>query len=58
MNMAKMGRPPKKASEKHSKKILLAVTPGEWRAVRTDAKKAGLTVTGLLLRPWRKGRGE
>ena len=56
MDMAKMGRPRKKASEKHSRKILLAVTPKEWRTIRADAKKAGLTVTGLLLKPWREGR--
>jgi hypothetical protein len=51
----RMGRPPKPASERLTKQVNVMLTKAEWRALLAVARKEGLTLSGLLMRPWRKG---
>jgi len=50
----RMGRPPKRASEKYSKTVCMKVTKAEYAALKAEARKRGVTVSALLLGPWRK----
>ena len=50
----RMGRPPKPARLKMSKFIGVKVTPDEYRRLRIEARRAGLSIPALLMRPWRK----
>jgi len=54
----RMGRPPKKASEKYSRTVCVKVTQAEYRALRAEAKRRGVTLSALLLAPWRKGSNQ
>jgi len=51
---AKMGRPPKPRAEKQSERIAVNVTPAEYRAIKEDAKAAGLSLSAYLLDCWKK----
>jgi len=51
----KMGRPPKSASEKQSRQINIRVTQAEWKILEAEAKRRGISISALLMKPWRKG---
>jgi hypothetical protein len=51
---AKMGRPRKRAAERRSVQLCVAMTPGEARGLLEAARKAGLTRSELVMRPWRE----
>ena len=48
------GRPPKKKAEKQSKRIMVYLTPDEYKRFEAEAKKEGLSLASLIMRPWRK----
>jgi len=49
-----MGRPPKPPGEKFSEIISLKLTRAEKRRLVAEAKRLGISVSALLMRPWRK----
>lgn len=53
----RMGRPPLSAKKKRSRGITVRMTPDEHERLQAEARKQGLTVSELLMRPWR-GRGK
>ena len=53
---AKMGRP-RKDTEVRAKIISVRATPLERGKILRDARAAGLSVSDLLLRPWRERKG-
>jgi hypothetical protein len=48
------GRPPKPLARRRSVKLTLRLTLEERRAIQAEAKRKKLTVSGMLLGPWRK----
>lgn len=52
----RLGRPPKAPSERRGVTITMRLTEDELARVRAAAKREGVTVTELLLRPWQKKR--
>lgn len=54
----KMGRPPKKASERRSRPVTLRMTPAEHEQLIRDAGASGLCVSGYLQKCWGKVRME
>jgi hypothetical protein len=50
----KMGRPPKPAGERRVHSWTLAMTRGELRRLKAEAKRQGVSPSVLLLRPWRE----
>lgn len=53
--MKKMGRPRKLKAEKQSKKVTVYLTPAEQARLERLAKKEGLPLAVLIMRPWREG---
>jgi hypothetical protein len=51
---SKMGRP-LKGKEKRSIHLMVKITPGEARALKATAKREGISVGELVMKPWRKG---
>lgn len=51
---AKMGRPRKPRGEKWSETIMVRMKPVERRFLEAEAKKAGISLSSLLMRPWRE----
>ena len=49
-----MGRPPKPPHEKRGQVLCIRVTAQERRHLDRDAKKLGLSLGELLMRPWRE----
>jgi predicted HicB family RNase H-like nuclease len=49
----KMGRPPKPKAEKQGECIMVRVTKAERAHLEAQAKKAGLSLSSLLMQPWR-----
>ena len=49
----KMGRPPKPRAEKYSRIVCLKMTQAEYRALRAEAERLGISLGALLMRPWR-----
>ena len=49
------GRPPKPRAEKQSEIIGVCVTPGESKKLKAEAKRLGVSLSALLMEPWRKG---
>lgn len=49
-----MGRPPKPEAERHGRLVCVRVTAAELAALRAAAKERGLSLTDLILEPWRK----
>ncbi len=47
------GRPPMKKAEKHSRRIMVYLTPDEYKQFEAEAKKEGLSLASLIMRPWR-----
>jgi len=50
----KRGRPPVPAKEKARRFLSLRVTDDQLKAIQAEAKRQGVTVSDLLLKPWRK----
>ncbi len=50
---AKMGRPPKPPREKWGVKITVYMTDEERAALEREAEQAGLSLSAILMRPWR-----
>lgn len=50
-----MGRPPLPPSERQARIVSVRVTEAELKMLRAEAKRRGVTVSALLLGPWRKG---
>ena len=49
-----MGRPPKPPAEKMSECIMVRVTPAERMRLEAHARKLGVSLAALLMRPWRE----
>ena len=43
-----------KKAEKHSRRIMVYLTPDEYKQFEAEAKKEGLSLASLIMRPWRK----
>ena len=48
------GRPAKKKAEKQSMRVMVYLTPAEYRRFAAEAKKTGLSLAALVMRPWRE----
>lgn len=55
MGKKKMGRPPVPEEKKICIQVSVAVTASERERLRSAASERGLTVSQLLMLPWRKG---
>ena len=53
-DVKRTGRPRVPAKTKRGTVMTIAVTAEEKRVLKAEAKKAGHSVSALLLRPWRK----
>ena len=47
------GRPPKAKAEKQSEPLMVRVTPVERKRLEKLAKKEGVSLSVLIMRPWR-----
>ncbi|MFC1764032.1 hypothetical protein ACFL6U_18410 [Planctomycetota bacterium] len=56
--VSRMGRPPKKASERKSKRFEFRLTLDEYNQLFQDATKTGCSPTDLLRQCWLEWRGE
>jgi len=54
----KMGRPPKPAGERLGEPITVRVTKAERAALEAEAKRLGVSLSALLMLPWREQWGE
>lgn len=52
----RMGRPPKPASEKQSRTVLARFTPGDYKRLTAEAKKAGMPIATYLVSCWKNRR--
>ena len=52
----KRGRPRKNPADKYSERLLIKMTPAERKRLDCESKKTGISLAGLLMRPWRKGQ--
>ena len=50
----KMGRPPKPPGEKYSEIVTVKMTKAERKRIKAEMKRAGLSLSAVLMRPWRK----
>ena len=48
------GRPPKTSSRRQSKKVTIYMTPAELKRLETQATKEGVSLSALIMRPWRE----
>jgi predicted HicB family RNase H-like nuclease len=55
---ARMGRPPKKASDKLSEIVTLRMTPADHKQLMKDARASGLSISAYLQTCWQKARSE
>ena len=53
---AKMGRPPLPQGTQKAIRLSVRVTPAEAAKLEAEAMKRGITVSDLLMAPWREGR--
>ena len=53
-----MGRPPKPAAERQSKRVLVSMVPADFRCLKAQARKAGLPLATVLLRTWQQSKRE
>ena len=51
------GRPPLPPEQKCSERVMVYLTPGERRRLEALAKAEGLSLAGLVMRPWREKKG-
>jgi len=49
-----MGRPPKAANDRRATTLTIRVTADEHRLLRREAQKRNVTISEMLLGPWRK----
>ena len=49
----KPGRPFKKPSERLSEQMMVRMTSAERRKLETEAKRQGISLSALILQPWR-----
>ena len=52
---AKMGRPIVPLLRKKNVQVSVAMTEAEFKRLNGEAKTASLSISELLMRPWRKG---
>ena len=50
----KMGRPPKPPGEKYSEIVTVKMTKAERKRIKAEMKRTGLSLSAVLMRPWRK----
>ena len=50
----RMGRPPKPSAKKFSEQFCVYLTKAERKRLEAEAKRLGISVSALLMRPWRK----
>jgi len=50
----KRGRPPKKAKDRRSKPATLRLTPSEHKQLLADARAAGMSISGYLIKCWKE----
>lgn len=50
----RMGRPPKPPSEKFSEMLNVKMTKAERKMLESEAKRLGISLAAVLMRPWRK----
>ena len=48
------GRPPKTATEKQSRRVMVYLTPAEHDKLHSLAEEAGISLAALIMRPWRE----
>ena len=48
------GRPPMAPKEKHSEQIMVYLTQAERKRLGKLAKKEGISLAALIMRPWRE----
>lgn len=51
---ARMGRPPKAPEDRRSINASVRVTRAEYERLLAEAERQGVTLSGLLMRPWRR----
>lgn len=49
------GRPPKAAAQKQSESVTVYMTVAERRRLEKMASRDGLTLSAVIMRPWREG---
>ena len=49
------GRPPKQPASRQSEMLSVYVTMAERRRLEAEAKRRGVSLSSLLMSPWRKG---
>ena len=54
MEKKKMGRPPVPAGKRIDVQVSVAMTAAERERIRGAARERGLTMSQLLMRPWRR----
>jgi len=52
----KMGRPPLPPGTQKALRLAVRVTPAEAAMLQAEASKHGMTVSDVLMRPWREGQ--
>ena len=53
---ARMGRPPKPPEERHRFRITVNMTEAEHTRLQAEAEHLGLSISGLLMKPWRSNQ--
>ena len=53
---SKMGRPAKNVEDRRSVFLSVRLTRAESARIRAEAKRLGISVSDLLIRPWRGGK--
>jgi len=51
----RMGRPPLPRGTQKAIRLSVRVTPAEAKMLRAAGKKQGITISDLLMEPWREG---
>lgn len=52
----KRGRPPKSEHERYSEQVNVRMSKDERIRLDREAERLGITLSALLMRPWRKGK--
>jgi hypothetical protein len=55
---SRMGRPPKPPAERYSEQANIRMTRAERARLDAEASRLGLTLSQLLMRPWRDPKRE
>jgi len=53
-SVERMGRPPKAANDRRATTLTIRVTADEHRLLHREARKRNVTISEMLLGPWRK----